>query len=690
MFQTAAISRRARGRRVVGPVCGGDVAILVRDGLNFSVIEESPLQPQDDTTEWCAVRVILSAPKRLISPTIDIFNIYRPPIRSSGGDERVNNFSLEAFPAGDPTLIMEDVNGHHPAWDVVCLDPDRVDRLIHGWSLRKNWRILNNGAATRASYGVETRLSAPDIAMAHQDLARRCTWSVGTDLGSDHLPQVVSVSVAGSRPRRIRKTRWALHKADWTGFTADCDEAVAGTVTPDLPVEGMATRLTNAILEASSCRIPRGARADPVPWALDPELASAVAERRTARIDIHRVPSRETTDRWKAAKRRAAEAEEEARRRSFRYFVTEELNRPAAIGCVTNIMRRMEGGARDVCPGQTVNGDCGRVAVEDRAKAEAFAREYSLVSKHTRHRRRDRATKTSLCAAWSRPCPCDSSCQPFSRDEMLDQIKKMRSRKAPDPDNVCTEHLRYLGPAAQDALLHLINCPWRTSVVSNAWRRATIIPILKAGKNPQDVSSFGPISLTSHIAKLAERMVGARLTHLLERDRTIPEEQVGFKRGRSAEENLGRLTQEFQDGFNLPRPRDRPSDGKTAARFVLVAYDFSRSYDKIDHRMLLLKMLCHLPKCMASWVFQFLRDRRACAEVNGVRSSGRIFRAGLPQGSVLAPTLFTLWAADLVEAVGPVPSTPVYMYADDTATLSTGCTVDLARERAQQAADTMA
>ena len=42
--------------------------------------------------------------------------------------------------------------------------------------------------------------------------------------------------------------------------------------------------------------------------------------------------------------------------------------------------------------------------------------------------------------------------------------------------------------------------------------------------------------------------MGVQLTHLLERDNTIHAGQVGFRRGRSAEENLGRLIQEVQDG----------------------------------------------------------------------------------------------------------------------------------------------
>jgi hypothetical protein len=85
-----------------------------------------------------------------------------------------------------------------------------------------------------------------------------------------------------------------------------------------------------------------------------------------------------------------------------------------------------------------------------------------------------------------------------------------------------------------------------------------------------------------------------------------------------------------------------------------------------------------------------LRNRRASSEVNGVRSAERPFRAGLPQGAVLSPTLYTLWAADLVGALNSIPGTTVYMYADDTATLSGGAEIGTARRRAQRAADILA
>ena len=81
-------------------------------------------------------------------------------------------------------------------------------------------------------------------------------------------------------------------------------------------------------------------------------------------------------------KRRAANIEEEAKKRAFRNFASEELNRPANLGRVHKILRKMEG-AEQAAPGQAL-GDHGRRAVEDRDKAEAFARTYANVSRQAR------------------------------------------------------------------------------------------------------------------------------------------------------------------------------------------------------------------------------------------------------------------------------------------------------------------
>jgi hypothetical protein len=63
-------------------------------------------------------------------------------------------------------------------------------------------------------------------------------------------------------------------------------------------------------------------------------------------------------------------------------------------------------------------------------------------------------------------------------------------------------------------------------------RMATAIPILKPGKNSTDTESYRPISLTSCLCKILERMVNNKLVYLL------PEQEYGFRKGRSTTDVL--------------------------------------------------------------------------------------------------------------------------------------------------------
>ena len=110
--------------------------------------------------------------------TIDVYNIYRPPTRQSEDGERVDLFTMDAFPTSPNVFAMGDINGHHPEWDVNCSDPDGVGRRVHEWLAANRWTTLNSGAATCVGYGNRTRQTAPDVTMCHRDLARRCTWSL--------------------------------------------------------------------------------------------------------------------------------------------------------------------------------------------------------------------------------------------------------------------------------------------------------------------------------------------------------------------------------------------------------------------------------------------------------------------------------------------------------------------------------
>ena len=87
---------------------------------------------------------------------------------------------------------------------------------------------------------------------------------------------------------------------------------------PPRSVQEQADRLEKIILAAAGRHIPRGARADPLPWALDPELEE---ERRSVRSAL-RPDDPASRDSWIAAKKAAAEIEQRIMRDRFREFVT--------------------------------------------------------------------------------------------------------------------------------------------------------------------------------------------------------------------------------------------------------------------------------------------------------------------------------------------------------------------------------
>ena len=418
--------------------------------------------------------------------------------------------------------------------------------------------------------------SAPDLAACSAVLARRARWSLGEDLGSDHLPMVVELRGVAEGPRRVRKTKMAYKKADWVAFRDQCEAALTGAEPPQT-VQQMSTLFTETLQKASTRCIPRGARADPRPWALDPELQEAVAERREARRLLRREDP-ETKTRWIEAKRHASEVEERVKQESFRSFVSTTLNRPASLGRVSKLLKKWDRSTDDEHRDGQAMEEAGRLLITDHDKANAFVRTYAHVSRQVRERNVDRDVKKKLAnPAWKRCRECDGGredgcCGPFQMEELVRQIQLSKLKKSPGPDGISNEMLRHLGPVARSALLRLINASWAESEVPREWRTATVIPIPKSGKDKRRLASYRSIALTSHVGKLAERLILARLTFVAEQRGLIPPEQVGFREHRSVEDHIDRLIQEVQDGWQQPKPRrTNHPDGSTAQKYVLIA-----------------------------------------------------------------------------------------------------------------------
>ena len=197
----------------------------------------------------------------------------------------------------------------------------------------------------------------------------------------------------------------------------------------------------------------------------------------------------------------------------------------------------------------------------------------------------------------------------------------MKGKGTAGTDHIPPSFLKSLGPLALQELLSIFNSFFSFAHCQRIWRVATIIPLLKAGKNPSEVASFRPISLTSCIVKLLESILADCLYHIPETNNLFSQLQAGFRKGRSCEDQITRIVQAIDDGF-----QQSPMQCS-----VLTLLDFSKAYDTVWREKLLLHMLdVGIPTTFVRWIQSFFNDRRARVQLFNVFSSSRHFTQSLP------------------------------------------------------------
>ena len=199
-------------------------------------------------------------------------------------------------------------------------------------------------------------------------------------------------------------------------------------------------------------------------------------------------------------------------------------------------------------------------------------------------------------------------------------------------------------------VLNFINLTWKQGQFPSSWKIATIVPVVKKNKPPAELSSYRPISLTSCLGKVVERMINQRLYWWLEASKLLNVHQAGFRSGHRTEDQLFTLTQKVIDGFHEKK--------STTAVFV----DLKQAYDHVWRKGLLFKMQrMGIHGHLYNWIKNFLSDRTVQTKVSNAYSSKQTLEEGLPQGSSLSCTLFLIFINDLPDELKSEKT----LYADD-------------------------
>ena len=231
------------------------------------------------------------------------------------------------------------------------------------------------------------------------------------------------------------------------------------------------------------------------------------------------------------------------------------------------------------------------------------------------------------------------------------QLDNLNVNKPGDPDEISPKLIKALGYHLVKPLTLLFNKSLQLGQVLCQWKMANVSAIFKGKGKDNDPTNYRPISITSCLGKIMEKIIFKYLYNYLQEHEILTKYQSGFRPNDSTTNQLLEIYHIILE--NLDKGKD--------IKFIFC--DVSKAFDKVWHRGLLHKLNKYgisgnLHKWFESYVCQ--RQQRVINE--GFKSTWMTTTAGVPRGSVLGPYLFLLYINDIVEKI----KTNIRLLANDT------------------------
>ncbi|KAG7313027.1 hypothetical protein JYU34_000107 [Plutella xylostella] len=237
--------------------------------------------------------------------------------------------------------------------------------------------------------------------------------------------------------------------------------------------------------------------------------------------------------------------------------------------------------------------------------------------------------------------------------EVYNILMNLKNDCAPGWDNVSTQFLKFSKDEVIPVICHLINVCLTKGIFPTNLKQSIITPVFKGG-DKADVNDYRPISVLPTISKILEKIINKRLINYLDKFNIISKSQYGFRQGKSTEDAVAALSSLIVNKLD------------NGLKCLTVFLDLKKAFDTVSIPILLKKLeQIGIRGVPLNLLTSYLTDRKQSVKIGQYVSNTTDVEYGVPQGSVLGPTLFLIYINEICNLI--LNNGQVFSYADDTA-----------------------
>lgn len=550
---------------------------------------------------------------------------------------------------GHKFIAGGDYNAKHPMWGSRLITPR--GRELQQCITEKNYDSLSTGQPT---YWPSDPKKIPDLLdfFVVNGISNNYTNVTSClDICSDHTPVILTVSL--SVIMKIRSPALYNKYTDWDSFR----RWIENNITLNLPlkteidIDNATEYLTKLIQEAAWRSTPLLDSKKETSLNYSKEIKRTISEKRKLRSIWQKYRRPEDKTKLNKCIKELKQLLFKLKNDTFQEYLTDLSATNRDDYSLWKITKKLKRPQRSIPPIRSNGNNWAKSNLE---KAELFAKHLSSVFTPNSEPKLQ-CSDDEITEFLDVPLQMSLPIQCFSPNEVKKGIEtELHPKKCPGYDLITAKVLLELPRKAIVFITTLFNCVLRTSYYPAQWKVSQIIMIPKPGKPPHEVTSYRPISLLPILSKLFEKLFLKRLAPILHDKSIIPDHQFGFRREHSTIEQIHRVINEIED------------DIETSQYCSAVFLDILQAFDKVWHLGLLYKLKVTLPQPYYLLLRSYLTSRIFQVKFEEQFSHFYDIHAGVPQGSVLGPILYSIYTSDFPISKHVLVAT----FADDTAILS--------------------